>query len=293
MVKLRIVERLQVLVHLPRRNKALNLSIPLHYLYVTGAVLLGSFVFSGAFTRFIVNRFTDRGMLNRLIAENSRLNQKLSAYAAAVDSFRQFLVFAEEMDNKLRAVVNLGLVPKDVRLMGVGGIQSATPAPEVDELLRRAKFAQHSFLEITRTVRQQEERLRYLPSIWPVQGWVTSGFGYRQDPFTGRREMHEGVDIVAPRGTPVIAPADGKVAFSGWKAGYGRTVEIDHGWGLKTFFAHCQQLKVTTGKRVKRGEVIATVGSSGLTTGNHLHYGIQFNGKWVNPGDYILSPKNR
>ncbi|MEO0071221.1 MAG: M23 family metallopeptidase [candidate division WOR-3 bacterium] len=293
MAKLAIVERLQVLVHLPRRNKALNLSIPLHYIYIAVAVLLGFFVFSGAFTRFIVNRFTERGLLNRLIAENSLLNQKLSAYAAVVDSFRQFLLFTEEMDNKLRAAVNLGLVPKDVRLMGVGGKQTVSAAPEVDELLRRAKFAQHSLLEINRTLSQHQERLRYLPSIWPVQGWVTSGFGYRQDPFSGRREMHEGMDIVAPRGTPIVAPADGRVVYSGWKAGYGRTVEIDHGWGVRTFFAHCQELKVTNGKRVKRGEVIATVGSSGLTTGNHLHYGVQLNGSWVNPGDYILSPRYR
>ncbi len=287
------MERLQVLVHLPRRNKVLNLSLPLYYTYVGIAILLGFFVFSGALTRFIVNRFTDRGMLNRLRAENAILNQKLSAYATAVDSFRQFLLFTEEMDNKLRAAVNLGLVPKDVRLMGVGGKQPRGPAPEVDELLRRANFAQRSRSEIERAVTQQQTRLRYLPSIWPVQGWVTSGYGYRQNPFSGRREMHEGMDIVAPRGTPIVATADGKVVFAGWKAGYGRTVEIDHGWGIRTFYAHCQTIKVSPGQQVKRGQVIATIGSSGVTTGNHLHYGVQLNNKWVNPADYILTPRGR
>lgn len=287
------MERLQVLVHLTRRNKALSLSFPIYYIYLAIAVLFGFFVFSGAFTRFIVNRFTDRGLLNHLIAENSRLSKQLTAYAAAVDSFRQFLTFTEQMDNKLRAAVNLGLVPADVRLMGVGGVQTPSPAPEVDELLRRAKFTQRSLLEIDRAVTRQQERLKCTPSIWPVQGWVTSNFGYRQDPFTGRREMHAGMDIVAPRGTPIVAPADGKVVYAGWKSGFGRTVEIDHGWGVQTFYGHCNTIRVSVGKRVKRGEVIATVGATGQATGNHLHYGIKVNGNWVNPADYILTGKGR
>ncbi|MEO0023090.1 MAG: M23 family metallopeptidase, partial [candidate division WOR-3 bacterium] len=139
----------------------------------------------------------------------------------------------------------------------------------------------------------QQERIRHLPSIWPVQGWVTSGFGNRKDPFSGRYEFHEGMDIVAPRGTPIVATADGRVISSGWRAGYGLTVEIDHGWGIRTFYAHCQTVRVSPGKMVKRGEVIATVGATGLATGNHLHYGILLNGRWVNPADYILTPKFR
>ncbi|MCL6465531.1 MAG: M23 family metallopeptidase [candidate division WOR-3 bacterium] len=287
------MERLQVLVHLTRRNKALTVSFPIYYIYVAVAVIFGFFVFSGAFTRFVVNRFTDRGLLNHLIAENSRLSKQLTAYAAAVDSFRQFLAFTEQMDNKLRAAVNLGLVPADVRLMGIGGNQPPTPAPEVDELLRRAKFTQRSLLEIDRAVTKEQERLKCTPSIWPVQGWVTSGFGYRQDPFTGKREMHAGMDIVAPRGTPIVATADGKVVYAGWKSGFGKTVEIDHGWGIRTFYGHCNTIRVAVGKRVKRGEVIATVGATGQATGNHLHYGVTVNGNWVNPADYILSGRGR
>ncbi|MEO0009112.1 MAG: M23 family metallopeptidase [candidate division WOR-3 bacterium] len=287
------MERLQVLVTLTRRNKALSLSIPLHYIYITVAVIFGFLFFSGAVTRFIITRFTQRGLLNRLIAENNILNQKLAAYTAAVDSFRQFLAFTEQMDNRFRSAVNLQLVPADVRKMGVGGYQPATVAPEVDELLRRANFARQSLLEIDRAVSTQQDRIRHLPSIWPVQGWVTSGFGNRKDPFSGRYEFHEGMDIVAPRGTPIVATADGRVISSGWRAGYGLTVEIDHGWGIRTFYAHCQTVRVSPGKMVKRGEVIATVGATGLATGNHLHYGILLNGRWVNPADYILTPKFR
>ncbi|MGQ9708307.1 MAG: M23 family metallopeptidase [bacterium] len=287
------MERLQVLINLSRRNKVLNFSIPLHYIYISSAVIIGFLFFSGVITRFIINQFTDRGLLNRLIAENSILNQKLTAYTAAVDSFRKFLSFTEQMDNRLRAAVNLRLVPADVRKMGIGGSQPFSVAPEVDELLRRAEFAQNSLLEIERAASQQQERLRHLPSIWPVQGWVTSGFGYRQDPFTGRREMHQGMDIVAPSGTQIVAPADGRVVFSGWLPGFGRTVEIDHGWGVHTFYGHCRTLMVNVGRRVRRGEVIATVGATGQATGNHLHYGVKVNGNWVNPADYILSGRAR
>ncbi len=287
------MERLQVLVNLTKRNKALSLSIPLHYIYIGVAVVLGSLFFSGALTRFIIERFTSRGMLHRLMTENNILNQKLSAYAAAVDSFRQFLAFTEQMDNRLRSAVNLNLLPADVRKLGVGGYQPPSPAPEIDELLRRAKFTQRSIMEIERTVNEQKDRLNYLPSIWPVQGWVTSGFGYRQDPFSGRREFHQGMDIVAPRGSPIVATANGKVVYAGWKAGFGRTVEIDHGWGIRTFYGHCQTIKVSEGKLVKRGEVIATVGATGQATGNHLHYGVLVNGNWVNPANYIIAPRRR
>ncbi|MGQ9678124.1 MAG: M23 family metallopeptidase [bacterium] len=287
------MERLQVLLHLTRRNRALNLSFPIYYIYIAVAILFGFFVSSGAFARFLVNRFTNHGLLNQLLAENGRMSRQLSAYAAAVDSFRQFLAFIEQMDNKLRAAVNLGVVPSDVRLMGVGGNQIPSPAPEVDELIRRARFTQRSLLEIDRAVARQQERLKCTPSIWPVQGWVTSGFGYRTDPFTGKSEMHQGMDIVAPRGTPIVATADGKVVYAGWKPGFGRTVEIDHGWGVTTFYGHCNSLRVSTGRLVKRGEVIATVGSSGHATGNHLHYGVKLNGNWVNPADYILTGRGR
>jgi len=287
------MERLQVLVNLTKRNKALSLSIPLHYIYIGVAVVLGSLFFSGALTRFIIERFTSRGMLHRLMTENNILNQKLSAYAAAVDSFRQFLAFTEQMDNRLRSAVNLNLLPADVRKLGVGGYQPPSPAPEIDELLRRAKFTQRSIMEIERTANEQKDRLNYLPSIWPVQGWVTSGFGYRQDPFSGRREFHQGMDIVAPRGSPIVATANGKVVYAGWKAGFGRTVEIDHGWGIRTFYGHCQTIKVSEGKLVKRGEVIATVGATGQATGNHLHYGVLVNGNWVNPANYIIAPRRR
>jgi len=206
-----------------------------------------------------------------------------------MDTFRQFLVRAEQMDNKLRASINMPLIPGDIRLMGVGGSQPPSPEPGVDAMLRRLRFEQQSLSEIEGAVKEQEARLKNMPSIWPVQGWVGSGYGYRRDPFTGRREMHPGLDIVAPTGTPVAATASGRVVYAGWKSGWGRCVEIEHGGGIRTFYAHCRSLKVSVGDNVFRGDVIATVGNSGRSTGTHLHYGVLRGGNWVNPDNYVLT----
>jgi murein DD-endopeptidase MepM/ murein hydrolase activator NlpD len=115
-----------------------------------------------------------------------------------------------------------------------------------------------------------------------------SGFGYRLDPFTGLIKMHEGIDIAAPIGTPIVAPADGTVISAGEKPGFGITVEIDHGYGLVTFYAHLQRYKVESGMNVRRGDIIGYIGTTGKTTGPHLHYEVRLATTPVNPINYIL-----
>jgi murein DD-endopeptidase MepM/ murein hydrolase activator NlpD len=282
------VERLQVLVALKRRNRFFNLSVPTYAIYLGIAGLVAILVCGSLLGSFAVSRLTDSGRAVRLARENSLLKAKVAAYAAAMDTFRQFMVAAEQMDNKLRASISLPLIPSDIRLMGIGGSQPPSPEPRVDAMLRRVRLEQQSLAEIQAAVNEQESRLQYVPSIWPVQGWVGSGYGYRRDPFTGRREMHMGLDIVAPTGTPVAATGAGRVIYAGWKAGWGRCVEIDHGSGIRTFYAHCRSLNVNSGQKVSRGDVIATVGNSGRSTGTHLHYGVLASGKWVDPNNYVL-----
>jgi hypothetical protein len=287
---IRCVERLQIVVALKRRNRALNLSVPISLLYVAVFAAVGLLALAGFVGQLIIDSFTDYGRLNRLAEENARLKTQVSAYAAAVDTFRQFITRTEEMDNKLRAATDLCLIPADVRKMGVGGSAApVVPNPEIDVLMRRMRFEEKSMSELESAVMGQEKRLQHLPSIWPVQGWVTSGFGMRPDPFSNRRQMHNGMDIVAPYGSKIVAPAAGIVEFAGWKSGWGRCLEIDHGNGIVTFFAHCRSLKVKAGDSVKRGDAIAAVGSSGRSTGSHLHYGVRRNGSWVNPRSYIIA----
>jgi murein DD-endopeptidase MepM/ murein hydrolase activator NlpD len=127
-----------------------------------------------------------------------------------------------------------------------------------------------------------------MPAGMPVAaGYRSSGFGHRADPFTGRQEFHRGIDFNAPRGTEIIAVADGVVAFAGRRPGYGNTVEIDHGNGYRTRYAHNDRNLVKVGERVRTGDVIATMGASGRATGVHLHFEVWHNGRAVNPSQYV------
>ena len=143
----------------------------------------------------------------------------------------------------------------------------------------------------------QQDRLFYwasLPTIWPTRGWITSGFGvrrpgYRRGAHGGiHRRFHEGIDIAAPRGTPIMSSGDGLVTYAGYRSGYGKTLVVDHGYGLSTLYAHCSSLFVEEGKRVSRGMIIASVGNTGRSTGPHLHYEIRVDGVPVNPLQYII-----
>jgi hypothetical protein len=125
------------------------------------------------------------------------------------------------------------------------------------------------------------------PSIWPLHGVITAGFGQRMDPFTGEGTFHTGVDIAAPAGTPIRAAADGILFHAGPDAGYGNEALIDHGYGLTTKYGHLRTLTVVMGQEVSRGQIIGTVGMTGRTTGPHLHYEVLVGGTPVNPVNYL------
>jgi murein DD-endopeptidase MepM/ murein hydrolase activator NlpD len=134
----------------------------------------------------------------------------------------------------------------------------------------------------------KESFLNSTPTILPTEGWITSYFGQRISPYLGKLKMHEGLDVGAPYGTPVMAPADGIVTFSGEKAGFGKFVQVDHGYGIETIYAHNQSLGVRSGEKVKRGALLAAVGNTGHSTGPHLHYEVRVNGIAVDPLYFIL-----
>lgn len=130
---------------------------------------------------------------------------------------------------------------------------------------------------------EQRALVAATPSLLPISGWVSSNFGYRRHPYDGSYRLHAGVDIVAEPGTPVRAPADGTVIYSGLRSGYGKVIVIDHGYGIRTLFAHNNRLFKNSGEKVKRGDTISEVGSTGKSTGPHLHYEVRKNGRPVNP----------
>ena len=158
----------------------------------------------------------------------------------------------------------------------------------IDQAVKDSNLKEQSVIELWELLSDRQSLLAATPSILPARGPIGSRFGYRIDPINGRQKMHAGLDITAPPGTPVRAPADGVVSFAGWDDQFGKLVSIDHGYGVLTRFAHNSQIFVQVGQKVSRYDVIAAVGSTGRSTGPHCHYEVRVNGIAVNPANYIL-----
>ena len=155
-------------------------------------------------------------------------------------------------------------------------------------LAKEADAQEHSLQELSVAAEQKSSRWAATPSIWPVKGWVTSGFGPRVSPFTEKPAWHDGLDIGAAANAPVQAPAQGRVTSVGFDPKLGNVVKLDHGFGIETLYGHLAKSLVKEGQRVKRGDVVGLVGSSGLATGPHLHYMVKVNGQTFDPTKYIL-----
>lgn len=159
------------------------------------------------------------------------------------------------------------------------------------EALRLNRVAEQRQLSLQELVAQLEDkhlRMASSPAVWPTQGWLTSRFGTRISPFTGKRQFHAGIDVAGAKGTPVVATARGNVVFAGGKGPLGKTVILDHGHGVRTHYGHNDGVLVKRGDTVERGGQIATLGNTGRSTGPHLHYTVEVHGKAVNPLDYIF-----
>jgi murein DD-endopeptidase MepM/ murein hydrolase activator NlpD len=220
---------------------------------------------------------------------------------AEVDSRYQDLVAKEVA---IRTIFDLPEIPTEERELGIGGPGSKTFADksqiekyayktemEVDRLLRLSAFEIEKYSEVEKSLGDLKDRLAHTPSIWPAKGWLSRGYGMKHDPFTGYKQMHRGIDIANNHGTPVMATADGRVSRVGRVGNLGLVVTIDHGYGFVTRYGHLSKSQVKVGQRVSRGDVVALMGSTGYSTGPHLHYEVWRNGKILNPRDYILNEK--
>lgn len=177
----------------------------------------------------------------------------------------------------------VGIEPSKSHLEAVASVKDGL------DWLERAATAQERLLsELSEAAEQRSTRWASTPSIWPVKGWVTSGFGPRMSPFTEKPAWHDGLDIGAAPNTPVRAPAQGRITSTGYDPKLGNMVRVDHGYGVETVYGHLAKALVKEGQRVERGDVIALVGSSGLATGPHLHYMVKVNGQALDPTKYIL-----
>ncbi len=241
--------------------------------------------------------------------EAERLEQRVAYYqlefrklAVELKDLEEGLVRLQIMDNRIRRLAHLDSGGKALALggpeefvlrKGMKGLRENTRSlirdfkRDLFELHRSAEVQEASFRLLEEFLRSREALLAHTPLGYPVRGWITSPFGYRKSPFTGRREFHEGVDIAAPVGAPIRAPADGVVVFAGWNGGYGKMVVVDHGYGFFTRYGHCSKILVKVGERVRRGEIIAKVGNTGRSTAPHLHYEVRVGKVAVNPYYYL------
>ncbi len=166
--------------------------------------------------------------------------------------------------------------------------------PDIEGLITRATDLASGFRDVSDSLEANYSRFANTPSILPTAGWLSSQFTRsRFHPILHENRPHEGIDVTAPTGTPIVAPAAGKVVHAGNASGFGLVVEIDHGNGIRTKFAHCSRVAVRVGQMVTRNQLIAAVGSTGLSTAPHLHYEIHVNGKPVDPLTYVLPDGNR
>ncbi|MBC8014284.1 MAG: M23 family metallopeptidase [Sporomusaceae bacterium] len=227
--------------------------------------------------------------------------EELSITTASLNADLQRL---NALDIEIRQIVNnenttatsrAGLVRPSASYNGQGGPQGPPPNSSgisdisklANNLQSEFKIREQSLVKLKQEVLVRQARLAATPSIWPTSGDVTSRFGSRSSPFSGGSDWHAGIDIANSSGTPVVATADGEVVWGEWSEGYGNLVEINHGNGIATLYGHNSQMIVHAGQVVKKGQVIAYMGSTGYSTGPHVHYEVKVNGTDVNPESFL------
>ncbi len=270
-----------------------KISIPVHYVYVLAAGLaIGALCLTG-----IASSYT------RMLQKVAHFNQLRTEQAQLKDRYSRLEQVAKERDIQ---VASLGSLASEVSaLYGLKSdpamvaasteqIQEAQVHSSLDQLyaLKHTALSGAASVGISLGLTKNSTtadwiRANSAPNLWPVEGQVTASFGERIDPFNGEGAFHSGVDISANVGSAVIAPADGSVTFADFLGGYGRAIMVDHGHGISTRYGHLSSFAVTAGQYVHRGDTIGYVGTSGRTTGPHLHYEVRINDVPVNPYKYL------
>ena len=241
--------------------------------------------------------------------QNEVLTDELATIQAQVARFEADLGFLANKDAELRVLAGLDQIDAEDLQVGVGGPgwptlednpiftsdeavaeQMFAVTYDLNALERRSRLLRASMLEASDSLSAHRELLESTPSILPTNGRLTSGFSNaRLHPIHNLELPHEGVDLSALRGSPILAAANGRVTMAGRRAGYGLVVELDHGYGYSTLYGHASQILVRPGQRVQRGDVIAQVGNTGIATFPHLHYEVRIGDRPVNPMNYVIS----
>jgi murein DD-endopeptidase MepM/ murein hydrolase activator NlpD len=261
-------------------------------------LVIGSFYFSA---NFFSNKVSEE-QLSRLQAENEQLSARYEQMRWNLLEVEDRYTELVSREVKVRALFNLPEIDAEERQLGIGGPEPVQIADmtatakeayitemEVEHLLRLSKFELEKYEEVEDALLNVKTKLRHTPSIWPTTGWNSRGYGMKYDPFTGYKQMHRGIDIANKTNTPIIATADGKIKIISTATQLGKMITIDHGYGYRTRYGHLAKILVKRGQKVKRGELIGLMGSTGYSTGPHLHYEVIRSGKFLSPAKYILN----
>jgi murein DD-endopeptidase MepM/ murein hydrolase activator NlpD len=274
------------------------------FLTILRRILL--FVIFGGLSFLMFYLLVETPSMKDVQEENSNLLAQYRILSQRLDDAMEVLEDIQQRDdNMYRVMLNAEPVSKVARNAGYGGTNRydelmnmsnselvVLTTQKMDMLAKQLYVQINSFDELVHMSSEQEDYLRHLPAIQPISNRdlkrTASGYGYRIDPVYKVRKYHRGMDFACDIGTPVYATADGVVVAAKWLQGYGRTVEIDHGYGYRTLYAHLNKFSVKKGQKVVRGEQVALSGNSGKSTGPHLHYEVIVKGKPVNPINYYF-----
>ncbi len=265
-----------------RTSKVRQLSIHRNLIYAAGAML----VIFAALTVYGVIRLGQHEALNlkyqSVKTENESLKHANDAYENSYARLKGQISYVEDMSKELARKARMEHSPEIDELVGIGGPETVTALDKAADQLER------EVRHINDRLRSDILRLASIPRGLPVKGYVTDGFGMRRNPFNGEgREVHEGLDVAVDFGTPVTATADGLVIYAAPHAGYGNLVIVYHSNGITTRYGHLSRTSVEPGQRVKRGDQVGNAGSTGRSTGPHVHYEIRENDQPVDPLRYV------
>lgn len=285
-------------------SKRLIWMVSLMAIITVSAIGFGAYQYS----RLYRNAAENVQIRNQLTEQQLSLEaqrRQINSFAQNINELKSNLVNLSQFEQKIRILANLEHKKDQASLFSVGGSMpddletNGSLKEDHDRLMRQmheqigqinqgAVVQQQSFETLLTSLKDKRNLLAATPSLRPTTGWISSDFGYRVSPFTGRREFHKGLDIANREGTPIIAPADGVITYADNRWLIGNMITIDHGYGMLTRFGHLEKILKKKGDRVKRGETIAMMGNTGRSTGPHLHYEVRLNGVPVDPMKYIL-----
>lgn len=284
------------------RDKLRQFSISYGFIISCAVIVVFLFIANIYLTNSYMKSRASAEEMTRLKVENELLTDK---YAELKDEVTQISGVYNDLVEKeivIRNIFGLPEISTDERQLGIGGpgnkvyknlsmaVQMARSTEmEVDALLRLANFEKEKYNEVYDILAEKKSILDHTPSILPARGYRTRGFGMQSDPFTGYKRFHAGIDIGNKTGTPIYATADGVVQSTSRGSDLGKLITINHGYGYKTRYGHLSKIEVKRGQKVRRGDLIGLMGSTGYSTGPHLHYEVRKDGKAVNPLEYILN----